>query len=182
MLSERLPLQFIDGPDDGGKQPLLYGTKASPLLPFFHPERRPVGPAMFIRFGWPTDGQWEMVAARARRSRNVIRYVADLDPCDLATWVELCFRGNACGVSVIPMDYGIVLRGHRMIREAAIDMEPEETALHRRLMEMSIDWESVIGPEAILLLDGGRKIELEGMCGPICGERERRLFRKAVIG
>lgn len=142
--------------------------------------------SVFTRYGLVPRVYADVVRAEMRRTRaKELGVVGDLDPLDLT--VFLLLRCGGLGrrqerISLRVQWLGVrdewlaaCDRQRRRARKGAwgtMEMTPFEVEHWRRLEELPVRWENVVGARSVELLRSGRKMELEGASNPaIYGER-----------
>jgi hypothetical protein len=137
---------------------------------------------------------WLLAFGRMLQGRPVVRFVGDLDPCDLGIFRALA-TGSPDHVSVpgwpLTVSYGGVasdwiamwegLLGHGIERHC-IKMESLERTQYRALRDSWPDLPSTIGKRAFRLLEGGRKVEVEAFTPLLMDAKTRRGFVDLLLG
>jgi hypothetical protein len=154
---------------------IIYSTKSWTLFKHLWNYRLPHSIAMFGGAGLVNEAYRHCIAAEARRLKRPIHYFGDLDPLDLANFLSLKVAVEPLGAKVKYAGVGgawlrnirnPITKGRKRFIEATILMSPFEKMMLSWLETMSVDWDSVVGAEAMKLLRAGRKLEVEGAIQP----------------
>lgn len=145
------------------------------------------------RYGLPSR-LWLSAFGRMAHGREVVRFVGDLDPCDLGAFRAL-ETGSPDLVPVrrwpLILSYGGVdsnwialwerVLGGR-IERYSIRMDSLERQQYRALRDTWPELSSVIGARAFRLLESGRKVEVEAFAQLINDKKPRQEFVDLVLG
>jgi hypothetical protein len=122
------------------------------------------------RYGVPSQRYVSCVARAC--PRGAIHFVGDLDPLDLTVFLSLAGRLARLGREAKYL--GVDSAWVRLCREHAsrgdyvptIRMSAFEVEHYNILKATRVDWDAVLGVEAVDLLNRGFKLELEGATNP----------------
>jgi hypothetical protein len=135
------------------------------------------GASIFDKQGPLEERYMPCIAQEAVRLKQSIKFLGDLDPLDLTSFLVLKtgmdhykIKVNYCGIDDewIRVCTEVLSKNQRGKPRTipTIPMTPFEVE-HMRLLEyLPIDWKDVIGPLSLELLRKGRKLELEGATNP----------------
>jgi hypothetical protein len=124
------------------------------------------------RFGIVSKPYADRVARECPSKR--LHFVGDLDPLDLAVFVSLSSLLQPFGIAVQWLGVGGAwidlcrehLAGRWTLDLVSIRMSAFETKQLALLEALPVDWSRILGDEAVALLRGGSKLELEGATNP----------------
>jgi hypothetical protein len=148
---------------------LLYVTKLAIhrwLVGLLHPADPLL---LYGHGGLPSAAVCRHVAATARHFEIPVLFLGDLDPGDLTVLLALqrggpgLTSGEALAVRHLGVGDLWLRRFRRQVPSASIELSPAERDHLRLLKEIAPGLEALLGPRAMRLLDGGRKIEVEGL-------------------
>jgi hypothetical protein len=153
--------------------------------------------SLITRYG-PVPAPYAEVVRREmkRVQASELAVVGDLDPLDLTVLLSLACGG--LGAEGRTRSMAVAWHGPRdewldgcdrarrrsgWRGEPTIDMTRFERTHWARLRALDVPWSRIVGPRAVAMLDGGRKMELEGASNPgIYGAGfERRVRRLAGL-
>src|SRR5580658_4000319 len=152
----------------GSSARILFVTKLDGLLGI-DLDALPSKQTVVSRYGVPSR---PYVAALSRACpRGVIHFVGDLDPLDLTVYLSLVGRLRPLGRTIryLGIDGAWVERCRRALKRdklPTIPMSDFEKRHFELLKRMGVPWSSIIGREALDVLDSGFKLELEGATNP----------------
>jgi hypothetical protein len=161
------PLQIV--PAQRRARRTLFVTKPGGLIGV-DPERMPRGLTFLSRYGIATAEIVDRIAAECPTKE--LDFVGDLDPLDLTVYLVLAARLGPYGVRVHHLGVGgaWLERCRQNSRPPTglplITMSAFETSVFTLLKTIPVPWEAIVGGEAIELLNGGNKLELEGATNP----------------
>ena len=156
---------------------VLYMTKSASIFGATMDDERLVGRTTIIsRYGPISRPVAERVWAEALDRRLPVRFVGDLDPHDLTVFLTLaCAQPRGCSlVHYIGIDHSWVSLCCQYATDGVrarpcglpvLKMDSHEREHLRWLMDVPLDWSSVVGPMGVELLQSGYKLELEGATG-----------------
>jgi hypothetical protein len=161
------PLQIV--PAQRRPQRALFVTKPNGLMGI-DPEQLPSSVTFLSRYGIAGAEMVERIAAECPTKE--LAFVGDLDPLDLTVFLVLASRLGPYGVRVQHLVVGgaWIERCRRNSKGRpglpVIKMSAFETRVFDLLKTVPVPWKALVGGEALELLDGGEKLELEGATNP----------------
>jgi hypothetical protein len=162
---------------------LLYFTKSQPLswLVTDWKEALPAKVEVIVHWGLVVDHQADRVRREASRCGRRIRFLGDLDPQDLATYLSLAFGGHRMRPrkSAVPIVYAGIndawlgaaesatkIQPQSFLDTGSIEMTDAEKRYLRVVEQLAPQLETWVGPRCAALLRSGRKIEMEAVLNP----------------
>ena len=151
------------------------------------------GASIFDRHGLLEERYMPCIAQEAVRLKRSVKFLGDLDPLDLTSFLVLKtgmdpykIKVNYCGIDDewIRVCTEVLAKKRRGKPRAipTISMTPFEVEHLRQLERLPIDWENIIGPLSLELLRKGRKLELEGASNPaFYGSSLIKFIRNRII-